>query len=245
MTDAAEPLYARVTSLLRQQVVSGQVTGQLPAENELCRRFAVSRVTLRRALSNLAAEDLIGSSWGRGWYVKRQTLSEPPDTLMSFTELAERRGFRPSSRILRREERPASLDEADSLRVAPGSPLLLLDRLRMLDGIPTVLQRSLFSYVRLPDLSSVIESLDLSEVSMYRLLSERCGVVAARANYTVEARPADEREATLLEVPRSSPLLQTTQLTFDLQGRPFEQHWSAYPYDRYRFQATLLRPVSP
>ena len=243
-TSTLQPRFLQVAGVLAAEIAGGDLTDRLPTERSLCERFSVSRVTLRRALSTLAESHLVASSWGRGWYVIREPLSEPPNALLSFTELAERRGLTPSARVLGVERRPATLDEADVLRIAPGSPLLVLDRLRLMDAVPTVLQRSAFSLIRLIGLPSDLNELDLGRSSIYRLLEERCGVIATRADYVVEARPADPQEAELLGVPVGSALLRTAQVTFDQHGQPFEQHWSIYPHDRYRFQATLVRPTA-
>jgi DNA-binding GntR family transcriptional regulator len=113
-----------------------------------------------------------------------------------------------------------------------------------MDGVPTVLQSSRFALARLGGLPEDLRSLDLAHESIYRVIERLCGVIAARADYTVEARSATAREAQLLEIPTGTPLLHTTQVTFNQHGEPFELHWSAYPHDRYRFQATLVRPTA-
>lgn len=240
---ATNPKFIQVAGIIAGQIAEGQLRGRLPTERELCEHFSVSRVTLRRALSTLAGNGHVRASWGRGWYVVREPISEPPNVLLSFTELAEARGLVPSTKVLGLLTRPATLDEAEVLRVAPGSGLLVLERLRFLDSVPVVLQRSHLALARLEGLAEALGSLDLTQVSLYRILEERWGTVAARADYVVEARAASGAEAELLDVVPGSPLLRATQVTFDLDGYPFERHWSSYPGDRYRFEASLLRPV--
>ncbi len=232
----------QVATVLAGQIEQGQLTGRLPTERDLCDRFTVSRVTLRRALSTLAESGQIRASWGRGWYVVREPLSEPPNALLSFSELAQGRGLVPSTRLLKVGSVPASLDEAGLLHVAPGSRLVVLERLRYLDAVPAVLQRSHLAASRIEGLEEALSAVDLTELSLYRFLEERWGLVAARADYVVEARPASETDAELLDVAPGSPLLQATQITFDHEGNPFERHWSSYPGDRYRFEASLVRP---
>jgi GntR family transcriptional regulator len=239
---SAEPRFRQVATALTHAIAGGEITDRLPTERALCEQFDVSRVTLRRALASMAETGLITPSWGRGWYVTKEPLSEPPNALLSFTELAEQRNLTPSARLLGHARRSASLDEASILHIAPGSDLLQLDRLRLLDDVPIVLQRSLLALARLHGLPSDVETLDLERASLYSILEERCLVFPTRANFTVEARGADNNEAHLLNIPQGSPTLCTTQVTFDQHGEPFEQHWSVYPHDRYRFQATLVAP---
>lgn len=237
------PKFKQVAHVIAGQIDQGRLTGRLPTERELCQTFSVSRVTLRRALSTLADDGQVRPSWGSGWYVVREPISEPPNALLSFSELAEGRGLAPSTKVLGLSTRPATLDEADILRVAPGSRLLVLERLRLLEQVPIVLQRSHLALARVDGLAEVLGSMDLTHFSLYRLLEDRWGLVAARADYVVEARLAGDAEAELLDVAPGSPLLQATQVTFDSDGNPFERHWSSYPADRYRFEASLLRPV--
>jgi DNA-binding GntR family transcriptional regulator len=88
------------------------------------------------------------------------------------------------------------------------------------------------------------EVLALAETSLYEIVERVCGTIATRAHYVVEARAAYHREAELLNIAIGSPILLTTQVTFDQHHEPFELHWSVYPHDRYRFQATLTRPAN-
>jgi GntR family transcriptional regulator len=241
-TRSAEPRFRQVATALTHAVADGEITDRLPTERALCEQFDVSRVTLRRALASMAESGLITPSWGRGWYVTKEPLSEPPNALLSFTELAEQRNLTPSARVLGHARRSASLDEASILHIAPGSDLVQLDRLRLLDNVPIVLQRSLLALTRLHGFPSDLEALDLEHNSLYSILEETCLVFPTRATFTVEARGANNDEAHLLNIPEGSPTLCTAQVTFDQHGEPFEQHWSVYPHDRYRFQATLVAP---
>lgn len=235
------PTFLQIAAILGREIEEGKLSGYLPAERELSERFGVSRTTVRRALGASQEDGLIAPSWGRGWYVASSPLSEPPNALLSFSELARRRGLTPRSKVLRVEERRATLDEAEELQVTPGSYLLVLERLRLLNDVPTVLQSSHLPLERLDGMPPATQ-LDFENCSLYDLLQERCGVVANQANYIVEARAATEHDATLLEITPGSPLLCARQITFDPQSKPIERHWSVYPHDRYRFEATLKRP---
>jgi GntR family transcriptional regulator len=243
-TEKVTPRYLEIAQALASEIAEGRFISQLPTEKDLAQRFGVSRLTVRRALSALAETGLVAPSWGRGWYVVTEPLSEPPNALLSFTELAERRGLTPSGKLLNLTTRPATLDEAEVLRIAAGSSLVEIDRLRLMNEVPTVLQHSLLPLSKLAGLDLDSLRLELAGGSLYRLLEERHGVIAMRADYLVEARAASPEEAELLQISLGSPVLQTTQVTFDSFGGPFEKHRSVYPHDRYRFQATLTRPLS-
>jgi GntR family transcriptional regulator len=147
------------------------------------------------------------------------------------------RGLTVSSRVIAAQVRPATLDEAEMLQVAPGAELFDLERVRMLDGIPVALDNSRVPIAVAPGLPEV----DFAHRSLYATL-EHSGVIPSRASYAVEAVAADGRQAVLLEIEPGEAALWATQTTFDQRGRPIELGRIAYRGDRYRFRATLIRP---
>lgn len=233
----AVPAFRAVAAKLDDDIVSGRLDGDLPSEKVLAERFGISRVTMRRALNVLSDSGVLTVTWGRGWSVAHGPLSEPANSLLSVTELANDRGLTVTSRVLVARTEPTSLDDADLLEIAPGASTFVLDRVRYNDGAPFTRQLSRIVSDRVPG----IEEIDFARCSLYEVLSERFDVVPTRADYAVEARAADEVDAELLGVDVGSPLLWAAQTTYDQHGTPFELGWSAYPHDRYRLRATLTR----
>ena len=110
-----------------------------------------------------------------------------PNTLESFSETAARLGLTPSSDVLRAAEAPATLDEAEELGIAPGSPLFHLDRIRRLDGVPVAVDTSFFAGLDEP--GSRPASI-FATASLFGLLIG-AGVDLARGETTIEAHAAD------------------------------------------------------
>lgn len=235
-----EPLYLQVAQWILHEIVQRDLRpgDRLPPERTLCRQLGVNRLTLRRALLALAEEGTVEADAGRGWFVGGGLLSEPPNALLSFTRMAASRGLTSSARVLAARVRPATIDEAEILRLAPGADVFELERLRLLDGIPVAVDRSRVPLQRAPDLPAH----DWTRESLYGVL-EKAGVIPVRASYSVEAVAADATSAELLGVPEGAPLLLARQITYDQDQRPFELGRMAYRGDRYRFRATLTRPV--
>jgi DNA-binding GntR family transcriptional regulator len=230
--------YQRVQEDLADEIARGRRPpgSRLPPERALAEHFRVSRVTLRRALDELARAGVVQRS-GSGWAVASAAIGEPPNALMSFSEMAASRGLTPGGRVLNRRARPATIDEAETLGLAPGAPLFELERLRSMDEVPILIDRTQIPLSLAPGLDRI----DLEETSLYEVIERRYGIRPTRARFTVEAIAADERRARLLGLEPGQPLLRCEQQTEDETGRQIELCEMVYRGDRYRFRATLLR----
>jgi GntR family transcriptional regulator len=230
------PLHRRVHAELAARIADGRLPrgSQLPTERELCQEFAVSRVTLRKALAALAAAGAIEAFQGRGTFVSAPRLAEPPNALMSFSRLAELGGLTATASVLAKVTRLATIEEGERFRMAPGSPLFELERRRLLDGLPVAISRSIVPLAYAPHLPE----LDWSEASLYDEL-DVAGCTPVRSDYTVEAQPADHRLALVLDLPFGAPVLVAASASYSLDDRLIEQSRLVYRGDRYRFRATL------
>lgn len=236
--DSPDPLWRQAAELIMHQITTGKLAngGRLPAERDLLAQLSISRVTLRRALQSLVEEGVLTASHGRGWYVAADVPKEFPNTLESFSETAARLGLVPSSDVLRAAEAPATLDEAEELGIAPGSPLFHLDRIRRLDGVPVAVDTSFFAVALRPDL----EGVDFRTASLFEVLLSS-GVDLARGETTIEARAADATLALHLGIDAGKPTLVMRQIIVDAAGRPMLSSTVQYVGDRYRLRTSFSR----
>ncbi len=231
------PLYSQVQLVIAEHIAAGRLAPgqQLPSERQLCDRFEISRVTARRALAALVDDGLIEASPGKGWFVSDGYLSEPPNALQSFTMLARARGLEPTARVLSHEVRDATMDEAEGLQIAPGSSVLELERVRLLDGVPVAVHRCLIPLARCPALADA----DYSEASVYDILLAKARIAPTLADCTLEATTAGPVIAPLLDLDEDAPVLVSRTTTFDDAGHPIETSRIVYRGDRYRFRTKL------
>ncbi|WP_327256714.1 GntR family transcriptional regulator [Streptomyces sp. NBC_01244] len=237
---AADPLWAQAADRIREEIARRGLSegSKLPPERELCTRLDVSRVTLRRALARLVEQGLVTASHGRGWFVAVPVAPAParewPKDLESFTATARRKHMRASSVVLRHDTVTASLDDADRLDVPAGTPLLRLERVRLLNDVRIAVDRTLVVAELAPDLART----DFRETSLFEEL-RRWGVQPDRAEATIEARNADGELAGHLGIAEGAPVLVLDQTVYTKDQRPLLLSTVEYSGDRYRLRTTL------
>ncbi|GHJ40984.1 GntR family transcriptional regulator [Streptomyces sp. TS71-3] len=235
----SEPLWIQAVNLIHGEIEKGNLKpgARLAPERELCTQLGISRVTLRKALGHLVERGELSASHGRGWYVARSApKKEWPNSLESFSETAARMGLKPHSQVLRATSEPASLDEAERLGIAPGTPLFRLERVRLLDDVAIALDLSRVPMALAPDLAEV----DFRTRSLYSTLEE-AGVEPVRADSTIEATKADERAAEHLGMAPGDPLLVMHQVALGAQQEPLFLSTIRYAGDRYRLRTSFAR----
>ncbi len=234
------PLYLQLKRLLEAQVADGTLVphSRIPSERELSEQFDISRMTARRALLELTREGRIYTAVGKGTFVAEPKISQNLQALTSFSEEMRARGLRPSTRLLRRERIPAKPVVAEHLRLAPGTPVVSIARLRLVDDEPMALECAHFNFPEMEELLTMP-----LEGSIYELLRERYQLIPSEAVQAFEARLAVNDELPLLKIVHGTPVLTLDRTTFDPAGRPFEFVQSVYRSDRYRFVARLVREV--
>jgi DNA-binding GntR family transcriptional regulator len=237
--DYPDPLWIQAVNLVKEEIASGNLQPgmRLPPERDLCLQLSISRVTLRKALTELVKEDVLSSSHGRGWYVNATVArKEWPNSLESFSETATRMGLQASSRVLRAETTPATLDEAEALGIAPGTPLFHLDRVRLLSAVPIAVDRTHIPTRLVPGLAST----DFTSTSFYSKISE-AGLDMRRADSTIEAREADPIVAEHLDLAIGKPILVLRQIVLDDLDKPLFVTTIQYSGERYRLRTFFAR----
>ena len=208
---------------------------RLAPERELGARLGVARNTLRRALSTLGSRGLIEARGRGGWVVVGPGVTERIDGPPSLTDWAARHGYVLTSDVIAARTRRATAGEASNLRIVPSSTVFELERVRIIEGVPISLDRSVLH----PRLIPILTGTDFSGRSLYGTLRERAGLIPGRAEVTVRAVPAAEPAASLLTVGQGAPLLELDELTFDQYDEPFETARLLNRGDRYAFATTL------
>ena len=142
---------------------------RLPPERELAEQYGCSLITVRRALADLAREERIERTRGRGTFVMAPRIVRDLTSTFSFAEEMELRGIEPRTTLLTARSEPASEAVAAALEIAIEAPVFFLERLRSAGDTPLLLEQVRLSAGRFPDLLDA----DLEHGSLYDFLAER------------------------------------------------------------------------
>ncbi|MDH5558585.1 MAG: GntR family transcriptional regulator [Alphaproteobacteria bacterium] len=215
----AQPLYAQVKALMMQRLIAGQWRpgDMLPSEFQLADEFGVSQGTVRKALDELTADNVLVRRQGRGTFVAEH---DDHRALFHFFHLVGPDGQRrlPESQLISVRKGLAGQIEADRLGIVRGAPVIRIRRLRCLDGRPAIAETIAVPQKLFPDLA------DIREVpnTLYDLYERRYGVTIARAVERLAAVAAEEPDAELLEITPGTPLLEIDRTALALDGKPVE-----------------------
>jgi GntR family transcriptional regulator len=235
------PLYYRVYKTLEQRIQERryQEGARLPSEDELCREFRVSRMTIRQAVGRLVETGLVTRRRGSGTYV-----GSPPAgrtfRAITFTGALEdlfaqvARSQVKSVRIV--EELPPP-DVWEIMGLPAGESVVVLRRDRAFDDDPFAVT---VNYLPL-GLGRHLREEALYRTSLLQFLEQELSVHFTHADQTVEARLADEDVARALQVKFGDPVLYVERLMFAGRSHPEEIVRSYYRADVYRYQIRLER----
>ena len=235
------PLYRQLARHLRRLIAHGALNAEapLPAERELADRLNVSRVTLRKALQELADEGLIDQRPRTGTYIRRLHVAQALAMLTGFTEDMQARGRDPASRWLSRTTGPATPEETMALGLAAGDRVSRLWRVRLVDGSPIALELAAIPCRFLPDPLAV-------GTSLYDTL-RRLGHPPHRALQRLSAIVLTPQQAEMLDAAAGAPALSIERRTFLANGCPLEFLRSQYRGDAYDVvvELNLAAPANP
>jgi GntR family transcriptional regulator len=233
------PYYYQLQEHLMSKIRSGDwKPGQkLPSEHELCTHFEVSRTVVRQALNGLASEDLIITHKGKGSFVAAPKIAwKMMQSLSGFYDDAVASEKSISTQVLDLKVIPAEDEVAQFLHLAEGTPVIMLKRLRYLDGEPVVL-----TVTHIPErLCPELVNEDFTDQSLYRILASKYGFVLSEGIRTIESINAPQSLARLLGVDTGAALILLKSVGSLRDGTPLEYFIAWHRGDRSRFQVRLI-----
>jgi len=237
--DLPTPLYHQIYLVLRERIQSGEYAAgkTLPGEQELARAFEVSRITVKRALNELAANSLVTRHRGRGTIVASGAVipmvSGSFETLISSLRSM---GLTTDVELLEVSDEAADALVAGRLGLEPGAAVQRAVRLRKLQGEP-------FSYLTTYVPSAIAKRYSIQELRSTPLLIllERAGAEAVEAEQWITATSASPRIAMCLDVPSGSAVLKIERIMIGTDGAPVQMIVGHYRPDRFQYHMKSQR----
>jgi len=234
------PYYIQVRDALQMRIQdeSWHPGDQIPGEPELCRMFDVSRTVIRQALNDLVYRGLLVRKKGKGTFVAEPKIRESlVQKLTGFHQDMLEQGYTPVTRVLKQGLVPANRKVAAYLTIEEGTEVVEIERLRFVQDEPIQLTTTYLPYRMCPELLQQ----DLTNQSLYLFLERQCGIKIARGHRSIEAVPANDYEARLLQVKKGAPLIMLNSVSFLSDGTPVEYYHALHRGDRTRFEVELVR----
>ncbi len=227
----ASPLYHQLEMLLRKSIEQGEYKKGdiLPAEREICASYGLSRITVRQAISNLAADGYVQGRPGIGTVVTYSRITESPGKVASLSEEMRKHGIEMSTVFCSAVLRIPPKEILDNLGLPDDSVCLELVRTRAADGSPLVFSKTYISEKwGLPaDASRYMHSL-------YEFISQEKGIHLSYAEDTFEAVLSDREIEENLKLKESDAVLKRSRKSY-VGNEVFEYTESFYRSSRYRY----------
>lgn len=223
------PLYVLVKRGLVDLIEAGGMQGgsKVPSEHQLMGHFKVSRITVRRALSDLASEGYLYRLRGKGTFVAHRKVVHNVESIDGIVRDLERQSYKVSVDVLKHGRAVPPVHVAAKLKVPSTSEVYWGRRLLTADSIPLALVTGYFNIP--PPLFPKPEE----SAFMLSTLRDKYGLAIARAERDMQAVVASREEAALLECPEALPMLRSELSVFDREGRCWGCSIALYRGDRY------------
>jgi GntR family transcriptional regulator len=234
------PYYIQLIGVLKEKIRSGewQAGDQFPSEPDLCESYGVSRTVVRQALREIELEGLITRRKGKGTFVAKPKISESlAQKLTGFYQDMVERGHTIESQVLHQNVVPANKKVARYLDIDPGTSVIDIKRLRYVKDEPIVIVSSYLPY----NLCFPLLGIDLTNQSLYSFLEKECGIIIAYGRRSIEAVPANQTEAELLQIEIGAPLILLDSVSYLVDDTPIEYYHAVHRGDRSRFEVELVR----
>jgi GntR family transcriptional regulator len=240
-TPAFSPLYQQIKGLILNSLRAGEwKPGEaIPSEMDLAARFRVSQGTVRKAVDELASENLLLRRQGRGTYVATHAEQQVQFRFLKLVPDSGTRGSEgPAQRdIIECKRGRASADVARALALRTGDTVLQVKRVLSFGGTPIILEDIWLPAAPFKGLTA--ERLANYQGPMYALFETEFNVRMVRAEEKIRAIPSSNLHEELLKVKQGFPLLSVERTAYTYRDEPMELRRGYYRTDTHHYHNTL------
>jgi DNA-binding GntR family transcriptional regulator len=230
--DSFEPAYAQLAGILRHSMATGILRpgDQLPSESQLCDRYGVSPMTVRRAINILIDQGVVTAEQGRGTFVKPVAMGAAS---FQLTELQNLFSDPTHTSVQLLETRIVTADEriARKLVIPIKRRTIYMRRLLCTDGVPAFYHREYLIY----DPARPIVESEMEVTALQHLFSGSGGSILKRGDLNIEATILTAEEACLLQAPQPMAAFCLEHVFYGFDDKPISWGWFIARADRLRF----------
>lgn len=241
--ESDKPLYLQLVDDLEATIRENLTAhDKIKSERELTDQYGVSRITVRLALQELETRGLVYRKKGKGTFVSE--LVDPIVDLSqvySFTERMKKLGKVPKTLILSFASQKATSDLQKELRLDKEENVYVLERLRLADGVPMMVETSYLPEASFPDLTEEL----LESYPLYDIFDKTYKQSIKLAEEELYASLAEAEEAQLLEVAPQSPVLHLQRKSYNAKNKVIEYTLSVARADQFRYKISHQRQKKP
>ena len=236
--DSKMPLYHQLKEQIKKNILNGTYKeGDLiPSEREFSDQYNLSSTTIRRALNDLVQENFLARKAGKGTFVHIRKVKRDLRKVIGFTKNIQQMGLTPSTKVISKKITNANVYARKWLGLKKGDKIVRLERLRLADNIPMMLETR---YIR-ADLCPGIENKELSS-SLWKVFEEQYALKPNRHSQNMNIAVASNHAAKRLRLAVGTHIFLIKGVTYVLDNEPIECEESLYRTDKYElaFEAII------
>lgn len=193
----------------------------IPKQSDYAKKYNVSRLTVRKAIDDLVIKGILRTEKGKGTFVQEiATKAYSYRRVAGFSSNVVSKTAKVHSKVVAIEEIEADKALASYLQIEEGGKVVMIGRLRYLNGVCVAFQKSFLPKERVAAID--FEKENLNEDSLYGVLRRKAGLVLSYVDERFRAIRADEELSDYFKVEEGDPILYIRRVTYDSNDRPIE-----------------------
>ncbi|MFC5080859.1 HTH-type transcriptional regulator GmuR [Vibrio thalassae] len=230
--------YQGIYSEIKTRILSGEYSSEekLPDGRSLAAEFECSEITIKKAMDFLVKEGLVVRKRGAGSFVKQKPDAVSDSHLLGTKKRAQDKGKLVQTRVMKFRLVHADEAIAGKLKCKLGDPVYDITRVRVLDGVPSIVE-----YIYLS--AKVVPNLAIEQVkdTIYGYISDELKLTIHSANLRITIANANAVEAEYLGVVLGEHLVNVAQNAYLDNGQIFEYSVAKHICDSYEFSTTYVK----
>jgi GntR family transcriptional regulator len=237
------PIYVQLKEIIKSDILEKRIkpNEKIPSETVLAKECCISRMTVRHTIRELQKEGWVFTKHGKGSFASSQNNTQMLIKLDGFSREMIKLGFSVNSKILEVKRTGFNNDTMDAysgLQEEKKNPLVMIRRIRYVEGQPYAIESSFLPFRIGKDL--LVRGFD-EHFSIYQFLEEELAIRLARADHVIEPKLISRRDAKLLGIKSGIPVLFISGTTFSKSNEPIEYVKGMYLADRYKLKVNIRK----